>query len=196
MKKLMICITLIFGLILQGFYSKAQNPDPSVIKSDPDWQTIANIEGNFIDKFVSAKINLKNFDLNNQALVLSTVGMSKAEYLRNVDLVRAAGTSLVKKYAFSSANCSTCKLDINAKNDLFRSVIEQFQTNPDIYTRFRIESLGLSSLSGQGTNYAQTCCCCGFWFYACCGLCSASIEAFPLYLACCGYCYHSECCTP
>lgn len=189
MKKLMFCIALTLGLILQGSYANAQTLDPSVIKSDPDWQTIARIEGGFIDKFVSAKIDLANFDLNNEKLVLSVIGMTKDEYLKNVDLVRAAANSLAKKYAIDPANCPSCKMDNDSKNSTFKTVVAQFRANPDIYTRFRGESLGLDA----GTNKTQSCC--GFGFYACCTVCAFSIEVFPVYLACCALCHHSQCCS-
>jgi len=190
MKKLIFCIALTMGLVLQGYYSKAQTPDPSVIKSDPDWQTIASIEGNFIDKFVSARIDMKNFDLSNQKLVLSTIGMTSDEYSKEVNLLKAAGSNLVKRYAIDASNCSSCKMDANTKSSVFKSVITQFEGSPDIYSRFRNESLGL----GGGTNFAQQNCC-GFGFYACCALCAFSLELFPVYLACCTVCYHSQCCS-
>ena len=191
MKKLMICVALISGLIFQGYPTSAQTTDPTVIKNDPDWQTIAAIEGNFVDRLVSAKIDLANFDLNNEKLVLSTVGMTKDEYLKNVDQVRAAANSLVKRYGISSADCSSCSLDINTKNDMVRSEIAQFKVNPAIYSRFRTESLGLA----DGTNKATSCCCCGWGFYGCVTLCALSIEIFPVYLACCAVCHHTQCCS-
>lgn len=189
MKKLMICIALVPGLILQAFNGRSQAARISEIKNDPDWKIIANIQDDFVNKFIAAKVDLNELDLNDEGLVLNTVGIEKEDYLKNVELVRSAGARLVKKYELDKTDCSSCLMEINAKNDVFKSVMAQFKADPGFYSRFRTESLGI------GTNLQQqTCCCCGFRFYACCALCAATIEAFPLYLACCTICFHTQCC--
>lgn len=191
MKKLMFCITLTLGLALQVAYTNAQTIDPAVIKSDPDWQTIARIEGSFVDRLVAAKIDLANFDLNNEKLVLSTTGMTRDEYLKNGELVKAAASSLVKRYAMDITNCPSCSVDNDTRNEMFRSVIAKFKANQDIYSRFKSGSLGLDG----GTNRIESGSCCGIRFYLCVFACSVSLELFPAYLACCATCYNGFCCN-
>ncbi len=132
--------------------------------------------------------------------------MTKEEYTIQVNLTREAAKRLVKKYNFGGLACNSCKSTNDEQIKGLRSILILFKENEKLYSKFRSQSLGVDSeknikltslpastgivIQKRDPQFA----CCGFWFYACCTLCAASIEAFPVYLMCCSYCFHSECC--
>ena len=159
-------------------------------RNDPDWQIMAKIQYQFINSFVAnKKIRLDNFDFNNEAALLNVIGMTKEEYLAQVQLNKEAAQRFIAKYN-NSGKCSSCNLTYAEQVNTLKTVLKSFQANPVQYSNFVNGSLS----AGGGQNLAQNSCC-GFWFYACCAVCALSIEAFPVYLACCALCYHSECCS-
>ena len=161
-------------------------------KNDPDWQLMANIQFRFINAFVgNKKINIAAFDFNNESSLLNTLGMTKEEYLLQVKLNKEAAQRLVTKFNLAGV-CSNCTLSAGDQLDALRMALITFRSNDNLYRDFVNHSLSIST--GQNLPSGDNCCCCGLGFYACCAVCSLSIEVFPLYLACCGLCYNSQCC--
>lgn len=163
------------------------------ILNDPDWQTIANALHTYYDIFVNNKINVKTYDLTNNALFLQTTGLTQAQLNTLVQNVKTAGQRLVARYHFDPAKCPACSASFSVENAAFDSVIISFQNSPSLYASFTSQSLGIGYGQSSKTNLASQPCC-GWWFYACCALAAETIEAFPVYLAACCYCYHAECC--
>lgn len=169
----------------------------TIIKNDPDFITISNALYTYYNIFVTKKINMSTYNLQDSALFLKTTGATQSQLNTLVANIKVAGQRLVARYHFNSSQCATCGKTFAQQDSAFNSMITLFQNNPTIYNDFVTNSLGIGSGGTQAAGIqpmrAQQVCC-GFWFYACCGLAAATIEAFPIYLAACAYCYHSECC--
>lgn len=160
-----------------------------IFRNDSDWLTIAHLQYNVINSFVSSKIDLGSFDFTDQSAFLTVIGMDSAEYAAESLASKEAAERLIERYSITGS-CTTCSLSLGSLLDTLRSSLTVFRNNSDLYSTFKNESLNI------GDRVATTYSCCGFWFYLCCTVCAATIEAFPVYLACCALCFHSECCNP
>jgi hypothetical protein len=185
---LFILVLLFQSAIVNGQVSESDRVE--IIRADPDWQILATSQDLIIKTFVSSGIDIEKFDFSNETLFLKTINMTKEEYLNKVGLAKESAKRLIAKYGFKGTSCSLCSLSANDQIRSIKSQLIFLRNSPDEYSRFRQEALGVQ----RGIASTVSSACCGFWFYACCTLCAASIEAFPVYLMCCAYCFHSECC--
>lgn len=142
---------------------------------------------------------------------LATIETSYSSYLENALKVKAAANRLITKYHLqefdSNQNCSACKIeDDNKKIETLKNNIKFFRENKQAYLNYRKALLTTNINQSLSTRYTKDTAsvttlstsdtCCGWGFYACCTLCAATIEAFPAYLLCCGFCYDQYCCKP
>lgn len=177
----MLCVGCIFGSNAQTIYGKTVEE----IRVDPDWQFITKTSQLITQKMIENNITLSETDLSVDNFI-AKLKMTKEEFETLNTKFKEAAQRLNLNYGLSKAmpTCESCKLTIAQKLAEVNKTIIKFKSDPRLMKNYFASMQGTTSTS-----------CCGFWFYACCGVCAATIEAFPVYLACCGLCYHSECCS-
>lgn len=85
----------------------------------------------------------------------------------------------------------SCKTNKAEEYAAIKKSMNQFRENKVAFQNFKTLLITPNlAIEGEGDVGA----CCGWRFYACVTLCAGTIEVFPLYLLCCGFCYDSYCC--
>jgi hypothetical protein len=173
-----------------NFNQLSESDQVSALKADPDWQIIASNNSTMLEKFVKKSVDIGKFDFTDEVAFLKVVGMDKSTYLSMVIKNKDAANRLIIKYGFSKSSCPTCSaVGTNSAVASLKTFVVRFQKDPTEFQRFRRNSLGM------GISDDRFRLCCPVQFYQCLVLCSATIEAFPIYLICAGVCYGASCCS-
>ncbi|MFI5451659.1 hypothetical protein ACHMWN_05825 [Pedobacter sp. UC225_61] len=180
-----------------AFSSLSPQQQVNVLSRDEDWKTIVELNTMFMDKVVNSKESFNSVTLNDEEKILSIIGMSREEYLGKVAKAKSAAERILTKYNISknlNASCASCNLQKNEKDFAdFKQSINFFKSNRSTYEQQRQNIITTSLVAAEPGGGGESLCC-GPDFYLCATICAATIEAFPVYLACCYLCYRSYCC--
>lgn len=163
----------------------------NAIRTDPDWQYMAEINMK-VSKIMIEK-SIKVAEIKDTDDLIAKLGFTKAEFETiNTNYVAAAKRLKTKIDVYMpGATCTNCALPSDTKKKLIDQANATFKEKPAEMNRyFKMLSAKYTTVQEEEAGL-----CCGIWFYACVALCAATIEVFPVYLACCAYCYHAECCS-
>ena len=173
--------------------SKTETEKINIANADNDWKLIASKNIEIVDKFVNSNIDVNSFNFDSEAEFLKVIGKTKAQYLYEVNNVKAAANRMAAKYNIKNEgnSCTTCNVDKNEELAKLKRTLNLFKNNKVAFTKFKTLLIDPNYAIGGGGEDVS---CCGWRFYACVTFCAASIEIFPVYLMCCAICYDTYCC--
>jgi hypothetical protein len=166
-----------------------------IIVNDKDWQLIARINLETINKLINADIDVDKFDFSNEAAFLGILGKTKTEYLADYRKINDASKRLIAKYNIKNEvgnSCISCKTTNEETISKIKRTVTLLKKNKQNLAKFRqlLGSPNLNIIAQDGGDDR----CCPWRFYACVTLCASTIEAFPAYLLCCAFCFDTYCC--
>ncbi|MFZ6024188.1 MAG: hypothetical protein ACOYVG_07000 [Bacteroidota bacterium] len=173
----------------------------NLVRVDKDWQVIASKNLEVITQLVESKIDISQLDFNNEEKFLNALGMTRNQYLEEVDKSRAASNRLIERYGLRSNSeteeCLSCKTNVDENITKLKTMILLFRKDKGAFMKFQslINSPIQKTSSVDEAKEVGGDWCCRWGFYACVAVCSASFPAFPAYLACCAVCYAEFCCS-
>jgi len=171
----------------------AQTLNVAKFKAENDWKTIVETSKAFTEKLVASNIDVRNIKDFRNADFLNTIGITMAEFESDLKKVSDAGKRLNEKYQMKDYDlkCKSCEIDQPSKLSMMNNSIESFRKDKlkaDVYFANLIESDPSETLFAAPK--------CTWQFYLCITVCAATIEFFPIYLACCALCMSSYCKNP
>jgi hypothetical protein len=214
MKKIVLIVLLLTVLITVAFVSCKKNQEDkklevidlssktesqkiSIFSNDKDWKLIANKNLETINKLVNSNIDINNFDFSNEEVFLKVLGKTRNQYINEARDIKEAANRLLRKYKIGSQpnmECISCKTNSQEAIIKIKRTIKLLKENKESYSRFE-NLMEAQSSYDQSLDYTELeGACCPWRFYACVTLCAATIEFFPAYLLCCGFCFDTYCC--
>jgi hypothetical protein len=176
--------------------AKSESEKISIISNDNDWKLLAKKNLETINKLVTSNIDINKFDFSDEDAFLKILGKSKIEYLNDAKEVKSAASRLITKYYIAQrptiTECMSCKTSDDEVILKIKRTVTHFRENQQSFNNFE-ELLVTPSLVAPPDDGGGSACC-PWRFYACITLCAATIEAFPAYLLCCGFCFDTYCC--
>lgn len=177
--------------------SKTESQKISIISNDKDWKLIASKNLETINKLVNSNIDVDKFDFSNEDVFLKVLGKTRNQYIDESREIKEAANRLLRKYNIGSQpdmECISCKTSSEEALLKIKRTVKLLKENKESYSRFEnlmeTQNSYDENLDDTGVGGA----CCPWRFYACVTLCAATIEFFPAYLLCCGFCYDTYCC--
>lgn len=187
MKKLTFLILTIFCACntLETKTSESENDITKSIKSDNDWKTLTTNSRKFTEAIINSNYDLGAIDWKDLAEVSKISGISVSDLQSMMQASKVAGQRLKEKLgAFTATEgCATCRRTEQENIAKFMQTITELKKDPKLADKF------YNNLVDEGPG-------CPIVFYACVATCAATIEFFPLYLACCTVCLCEFCDNP
>lgn len=174
--------------------SLTESQSLATFKADDDWETIVELNQEFFLKIVSKKINPKDILNFSEDEFLTILGYTREDYYKKVTKIKTSASRLIIHYNLPNYvnDCESCRLDENSKWERLNRLVSSFRQEPGNLALF-FNTIKSSAKPGNMEGLSTQEPGCSWKFYACCAMCAATIEAFPLYLACCAFCMDSYC---
>lgn len=149
---------------------------------EPNFKNLYVNTFEIFDKLVYSEVDLK--DLTNENFS-EKLGISNETLNESINNVRSEGNKILQSGKIESTSCQGCK---SISNEKVIEVITHYREHKDEYEKFKAAWNNGDIEIGITDGFK-----CGWRFYACCAVCAATIEAFPIYLCCCALCYDEYC---
>lgn len=166
------------------------------IASDPVWLEMTDISQKYSDLIVALP-NIDEALTTDVQAFCNAIHISIGEYQADAIKMKALSANLIEKYQMNLGHvtCHFCNETAEQKLTRAKNNFKYLQDNPNQYTAF-YESVRYKESEGGGNGTGTQGPECGASFYLCCAVCAATIEIFPVYLACCGVCLKEYCKNP
>jgi len=185
----------------------------TAIVNDTNFQNLLSISYVITDTLIKLGINdyTALLEMNSENFC-NLIGISTNEYEELIEEIQLYATTLLNNHQLpNDTQYCSCGILNNSQIQTFNSYLEYWETNNsalwDTYNYYGLDpqvcsgkpyprgNMGLGDPynggggSGSGPDCRPSC-------YLCFAVCAATIEAFPLYLACCYLCMCSFCNNP
>ncbi|MBX2920268.1 MAG: hypothetical protein KF825_00180 [Ferruginibacter sp.] len=180
-----------FNVIINNAKKTISNKND--IRSDKDWIFIIENSRIFTEKLIANGVDMKNTELLKSSDLYLKLGYSKENFDALNKQIKTAAKRLIEKYNLQQySSCKDCATHFEEKVKKLENATTYFKENAGSLNNFYSSLVTNSTFSEPEENGPG----CGLAFYACAAVCAASIEIFPVYIACCGVCMCEYCSTP
>jgi hypothetical protein len=166
-----------------------------LIAEDRDWQTLKQINYEFLDIVVKSNVPINIITLNSSNPALEK--LYSKEFLAKFDEAKKLARRINDKYFQNSQRCSTCETMTDAKWKLFSEQVNSFRTNRLAYDQFS-KKLGVKSEKNSSNVVSPDPISavpdCNNWrFTLCGGACVVTAPTVVVFAACMAMCIAEFC---